>query len=476
MGITGIFDADFGRFFTACQQAEAKLTTVEVAGAKVETQVKKIGEPGTTSGLGAFGSALGQVDKTLGALGVHIAPEIHALQELGDTAGKTATQIGLIGTAGLAAAAGIGGWKIGRLVADFFDLDQKIGSATARLLGWGDVAAQSAGAKADILARASAEAKRQITDLGEAVRFLDEAQKKRLDTAKLDAAALEAWTKAMVEINSVGGEWQQTLNAMDGETVAAVKFYLDAGVAQNVLATAYALTDVQIKAVVASLKEESEWRQLVADIGKTTHGLALDHEKEWRADIEQTKTARNQAVIEGDAQIRTTEADLADFLAKQYLTTAEYEIRMIWAVAEAEIKAFKGTEEQAARYKDARIALAQEQENAILASITTVMTAEEALLKKLQEDAVTTFAVIGGATAPVSGSSSSLARPQSLLRGAPLPAPAVSGFDWLSRPGVTTPTTINLNVSGVWDPATVQQMTDALSKELYQRASNGRKF
>ena len=82
----------------------------------------------------------------------------------------TVSELGLLESAGAALGAAYGGWKVGRMVADFFDLDKKISNVTAKLLGFGDVAAQSAGAKADVLALATQRAGRAITDFSEALK------------------------------------------------------------------------------------------------------------------------------------------------------------------------------------------------------------------------------------------------------------------------------------------------------------------
>lgn len=84
----------------------------------------------------------------------------------------------------------------------------------------------------------------------------------------IDAASValgnlfENWTKsneaakkfqaALTELLSATGGFGAALDSVDGSVVEAVKFYLDAGVAQNVLAEAYGLTNVQIKAIVSS--------------------------------------------------------------------------------------------------------------------------------------------------------------------------------------------------------------------------------
>jgi hypothetical protein len=86
------------------------------------------------------------------------------------------------------------------------------------------------------------------------------------EQAKKDAEALEAAREAerqarkladaMEELRSSGDGWRGTLAQIDEATVRGIKSYLEAGVSQGALATAYELTNTQIKAVASSLAEE----------------------------------------------------------------------------------------------------------------------------------------------------------------------------------------------------------------------------
>src|SRR5207253_8936630 len=70
------------------------------------------------------------------------------------------------------------------------------------------------------------------------------------------ASEIKKFNEALAELDSVGQGWYGTLLTIDGETVDAIKYYLDAGVAQDKLATAYGLTAAQVKAVVEAHKAE----------------------------------------------------------------------------------------------------------------------------------------------------------------------------------------------------------------------------
>lgn len=71
----------------------------------------------------------------------------------------------------------------------------------------------------------------------------------------LDPATRKLIT-AYTEMNAAGIGWQGTLNTLDGTVVEAIRFYLQAGVSQQVLADAYGLTAVQVKAVASSVADD----------------------------------------------------------------------------------------------------------------------------------------------------------------------------------------------------------------------------
>jgi len=120
-----------------------------------------------------------------------------------------------------------------------------------------------------------------------------------------DARALKAFSDAMAALEGVGDGWLGTLQTIDGETVEAIKFYLQAGVAQNTLATAYGLTAAQVKAVASELANETEFLKIMQGIEKTTFDLAMKHNKDWRDQALATAGLVNAAKIaELDAQVK----------------------------------------------------------------------------------------------------------------------------------------------------------------------------
>lgn len=139
--------------------------------------------------------------------------------------------------------------------------------------------------------------------------------------------------EAMKEIQSASGSWHDILKAMDQTMVDSIKHYLDAGVAQDKLATAYGLTATQVGAVAKQLDAEKKalelenkqiidsterWAQYnalrVSSSGTATDQLIADIES-WRA-----------AQIKSHQSAKTDTTDFYTWLnaqSKQMLEVAE---------------------------------------------------------------------------------------------------------------------------------------------------------
>ena len=181
--LSGVMTADFSDFYFEIDKSVVKLKDLEGAAGR------------TNSGMGEFSEGLGTVDKTLNVLGIRIGPQIQALRELGSAAGKTASDIGLIGTAGLTVAAAVGGWQIGRWISDVAGLDEVIGNATASLLGFGDVAAERTAARVDVLNRAAQIAGRTITDFDTALQIIKQHNKDVAESFNTGAERVAQWNR-----------------------------------------------------------------------------------------------------------------------------------------------------------------------------------------------------------------------------------------------------------------------------------------
>jgi hypothetical protein len=373
--LAGTIDADFNEFVAECQKADAGLAGIQSEAAKTEVAITEMAAAttdtatvtgdaiaglgtkatGTTSGFTMMAGSLKTADKTLGAFGISINKEIGMLEELGQVSGQTAADIGLIGSATAVAGAAFAGWNIGRKIAELTGADEAIANLTARLLGWGDAAAQEAGAKADVLARATQNAGRQITDMTEAIKINYDAMKRnseQYNTAanraaewqreltklgpqqsalraeiesgnstvaqmsqhfKVSAEAIDfltrkmqAETAARKEANAETQKYADALQDLTalrkGEaavlaeigpaTTAAIKGYLDLGASQTTLATAYGLTAAQIRAVADAYKAETAAAQEAAKAAAAASQFVTDL---------RTTHAREQADAQADS-------------------------------------------------------------------------------------------------------------------------------------------------------------------------------
>lgn len=179
------------RVRTQALEAEAKLTalgksvppeirkiTDEARGAEVRLQRMAEAPLRLVKGASTAGNSMTELSRTIGAtdnvldaFGVHLGDTRRALDDIGEASGKTISQLGFLGTASLVAGVALGSWKLGRFIAESIGADRAISDLTAKVMGLGDAAAISAGAKQDILAKATKIAGVEITNLTEAMRI-----------------------------------------------------------------------------------------------------------------------------------------------------------------------------------------------------------------------------------------------------------------------------------------------------------------
>lgn len=176
----------------------------------------------TNTSMGTFATGLSQVDRTLYQFGLNLTPQVAALREMAAISGKTASQLGLLGTGLAAAAAGFGGWKLGRWIADLTESDRIIGDFTAKLLGMGDVAGEVATYKLDLLAKASKAVGYEVTILADATRIM-------ADEAKRLADALTTPEANMARVRGEVAEAQRAFRALSDEQRINIERMLEWG-------------------------------------------------------------------------------------------------------------------------------------------------------------------------------------------------------------------------------------------------------
>lgn len=121
-----------------------------------------------------------------------------------------------------------------------------------------------------------------------------------LDMAERLTPEYKAWEAATQELTAAGDGWRGTLDGISGSVVEAIKYYLDAGVAQGTLATSYQLSAVQVKAVASALAAEAEARKKAnaeADASLKAHEAEMRQYAEVTTAIAQSE----QRALEADA-------------------------------------------------------------------------------------------------------------------------------------------------------------------------------
>lgn len=208
--------------------------------------------------------------------------------------------VGLLGPMGaVAAAAGaiFAAWEIGKMepVSDFF---QKLGLMvqgyskaeteaiiqTDKLMTAQNKQAQETKAQEEAIARAREMVrgfKEETEGAATGVEQTNAALERNRLVLEQTNEELKKRRTAMEEIASSSKTWQETVALLNEDMVVAIKQYLEAGVAQDKLATAYGLTATQINAVAKSLKEEQDALAL-------EQKQIQDSEKRW-ADYYATK-------------------------------------------------------------------------------------------------------------------------------------------------------------------------------------------
>lgn len=282
-----------------------QLRRVEGASAGFRAALDGIATRGTdVANVGkALHQSFGQFDSVLASVGVNLGTPVKGLGELASAATSTTTELGLLGVAGIAVGTGIAAWKIGRAAAEFFDLDRTIGDATAKLLGWGDVAAETAAAQADVLAKATRDWGVSVTDVGAAMLLNAETARRHADAIGTSQERLDAWHATIDKI------------ATDGKFLELVDDLKAGVIPLEQLAKKYATNNGELVATVDQIAAVRDAiRGYIADTKKLDDAITEDtriHQENWRKlqdaqdQLDQRRRAREQ-------QTQSALDDLAD--------------------------------------------------------------------------------------------------------------------------------------------------------------------
>jgi hypothetical protein len=306
--LSGVMTADFSDFHFEIDKSVVKLKDLESASGH------------TDSAMGEFSEGLGVADKTLAALGVHIGPQIRAIQELGNVSGITFEKLGLWGSLGLAASVGTATYAITTMALEFTGLDKAIAGVVDT---WSGFTAERAAAGMDVLTRATQIAGREIKDFDTAMQIIKKHNQEVAEsfntgaqrvadwnreitahkadmpqiTAELknhsstvqqlaqhygisreaieyytqrateNAKILKGWHEAeeahikkvnaaQLELNQAGGGWRDTLKTIEPAAAATATAYIAMGQSLTTIATAGNLSTIQINALDRAYKEQ----------------------------------------------------------------------------------------------------------------------------------------------------------------------------------------------------------------------------
>jgi len=275
------------------------------------------------------------------------------VREIADAAGKSASEIGLLGTAAGIAGAAMAGWQFGTWIAGITGLDKAVAHLADTYAG---LPTQVEGARQDELARASERAGRAITDLTEARKINNDAVREHnllLDTSENRIKNFNTEFERVAK----AGHWQQMTADMNShiytleevskryDISARALDYLTREQKDNADAA-----KAETEAVEALFKTWDEGAKIMQEFTVTTHAIAMKAMAEERAERAKLLQETNATVITGLEQIKEAQADYTDWVLKNSLKEYDYKVAKINAWADAEINAFKGTQEQAGIY------------------------------------------------------------------------------------------------------------------------------
>lgn len=482
MSLEGKLLADFSSVPSEAEKAIAALGRMETGATKAAASIDRIKPsdgltrvtreaPLAAQALTGLTSSLSQFDSALAAVGIHIGPEIRGIGEMGTAAGAAEGEIGALGIAGLALGAGIAGWKVGRAAADFLDLDHKIADATARLIGFGDIAGQKAAYRAEILAKASKTAGYEVTNLSNAMAINEEAAKAAIaanteysdSVARVDAAALNAKDLAKWNAEITTLKRQGLLDSLTADLNTHA-------FSMQTLATRY---KISTEALNIFAKTATETARIEENNSKKLAALRLDEAKSL-ATLADRKAAAQAAAVkkiydEIEATMQATEAAHAMGIAfDEAQTEAKRKTDEATAALEAEKKAADDVARSMGNSIDYDLSTPEGMAQFKRLNPTAAVNAPagyfdtHSLADAVRDGLVNFYA--GYNTQPGE-------------RSGAVPAPLVSGGYGSRGAQLVGPSVpVNVQVSGVWDPATARQIGDVVGQVVMAKLSFGTQF
>ncbi len=469
MAVTGKFDADFDDFKREVDESTNKLKDMETQADAVGQAVDKALQPqaGGGGGLDQLGGALGGIGQAantatteLGNFAVANQAAVAGGMEMVSVAemeaagfltlqGQTAQTIAEIAS-GVGAVELLGsafiGWKIGRVISDLFDLDRTIGNATAKLLGMGDAAGQSAAAGAETLAKASEAAGYAVTNLHQAVQILTDKDLERLKTLLRGIADQQA--------DRMFAAWAKEIEEIHGLLPSLTRDLDSHAFSMKELAERY---QISIGAIQEYQRELTKQRSAEKD-QEQQH---LDYLKE----VDRILKAQDEAA----AKRETVKANVRELERNHLIDQGKGLLGLSKIEQDTSQKDFEATVKRITAHQklvdtiQAEVTLAQKENTAMTLGPGTPDPAGDAAAKR---DATLAQIAAQQKKAPEMDLSA-------LIVNAWLKfdqAVGARGGPQQAQP----PAVVNMNVSGVFDPSSIRQLTDAISGELMRRTGADR--
>jgi hypothetical protein len=476
MPIKGTFDADFEDFKKEVDLSTEKLKAMETEADRVGVAVDKAVDTGGGGGLSTMADGasqlatelqdLGKVATTTGSAVGGLGDSLDAMAQFGIQAvsaseaadagfgkmGKSADSLG--STLSLAAKTQLAektyelSYAVTRAGMEFFQLDQYVAHAWTSLLGFGDASKAAAAAAGDTLAKASAIAGREIRDLDEAIKIVTQHQ------AELNASLLRSQGPAASA--KAFQDWRLDLEKLHNEGL------LDA-VRKDIDSQAFSLGELATRYQVS------------------TGALQL---------------FRKEEQAEADFQ-KQTEKMLDEFLARQDQADKDRKKKQDdWIKLVEDVRAVERNQ-----FADRTVgllgvsALQQQTSQKNFEAISKEIGAHQQLVKTIQDElkaaeAINTARNLGPGTDVGLDAASQRDRELTRISGLGARAPELNlgplilktwqDFDAMviagaGKGGLAAPAPpITVNVSGVFDPASVRQLTDVIGSELIRRTGTDR--
>jgi len=185
-------------------------------------------------------------------------------------------------------------------------------------------------------------AKRSALGHGETVKAIDTRTKAEQFMAALEKDAAGELTAA--QLTNLGH--LKEIGKLTSENALGVG--VTTGQFAKYMADQAAALKIREKATQDAAKATTEWD----GIEKLFHAQAMKHFKEQETEQARVLKLRNKTVVDGNAEIMALSDKLHDYEMKTSMDTATYQIMKIYEKAEAEIRAFSGTEQQIEKHTD----------------------------------------------------------------------------------------------------------------------------